>query len=126
MSTAVDAGKPLPETERLVVGGPAFTESVTAGWGEDTPPPNTTPREKPAGRRPGLHRERHGGLGEAHSAQQHHTEEHAGDSSGRFQACFHIGSPFVFRFGCASLGIPHPYSETKRWILRFSEKIAKV
>src|ERR1022692_207293 len=47
MSIAVDAGKPLPETERLVVGGPAFTESVTAGWGEHTPPPNNTPREIP-------------------------------------------------------------------------------
>src|ERR1035441_4687910 len=48
MSIAVDAGKPLPETERLVVGGPAFTESVTAGWGKHTPPSNATPRNMPA------------------------------------------------------------------------------
>src|ERR1019366_2443602 len=48
MSTAVDAGKALPETERLVVGGPAFTESVTAGWAKHTPPSNATPRNMPA------------------------------------------------------------------------------
>src|ERR1019366_4320751 len=46
MSIAVDAGKPLPETERLVVGGPAFTESVTAGWGEETPPPQPRSRKR--------------------------------------------------------------------------------
>src|ERR1022692_4956625 len=48
MSTSVDAGKPLSETERLVVGGPAFTESVTAGWGKDTPPRQPPPRNMPA------------------------------------------------------------------------------
>src|ERR1022692_3719873 len=42
MSTAVDTGKPLPETKRLVVGGPAFTESVTAGWAKHNPLSNTT------------------------------------------------------------------------------------
>src|ERR1700722_15588014 len=40
MPTAVDAGKPLPETESLVVGGPASTESVTTGWAKHTAPSN--------------------------------------------------------------------------------------
>jgi hypothetical protein len=44
MSIKANAGKPLPETLRLVVGGHDFTESVKVGWAKHNAESNSTLR----------------------------------------------------------------------------------
>jgi hypothetical protein len=44
MSIKAKAAKPPPETLRLVVGGPDFTESVTVGWAKHNAESNSTLR----------------------------------------------------------------------------------
>lgn len=96
MSTAADATKPLPETVRFVVGGPAAGESVMAGCAKHTPPNNTTPRNVPVIRPADL------------------------------KLVVIVDLLLLFGFGCAILGIPTPVIRKAAEDFTISEKIVPV